>query len=224
MEPEKTNKEEDSMNPLFAAFPESEHRERLVRARTKLREAGLTGCICIAPENLFYLIGYDSIAYFSYQALVFSIEEDSDPTLVIRNVDLSLVKETSWIEDIRTYHLHAADVPEIVANIAQEKGLQRGPIGIDLQTYAFPAAYALPLVKALEPMEVQDVTELLGSLQYIKSEREMTYVREAANYADVGLETARKTLKAGITEIELAAAIEGALRKAGSDYWACLRR
>ena len=208
------------MNPPFAAFQESEHRERLSRARTKLREAGLTGCICIAPENLFYLIGYDSIAYFSYQALVFSIEEDSDPTLVIRNVDLSLVWETSWIEDIRTYHLHAANVPEIVANVAREKGLQRGSIGIDLQTYALPAAYGLPLVKALEPMRVQDATELLGSLQYIKSEREMTYVREAANYADIGLETARKTLKAGITEIELAAAIEGALRKAGSDYWA----
>ena len=48
----------------------------------------------------------------------------------------------------------------------------------------------------------------------------MVYVREAAGYANIGLETARKTLRAGITEIELAAAIEGAMRAAGSDYWA----
>ena len=90
------------MDQPFAAFPESEHRERLSRAREKIREADLAGCICVAPENIYYLIGYDSIAYFNYQALIISAEEDSEPTLVIRNVDLPLVKETSWIKDIRT--------------------------------------------------------------------------------------------------------------------------
>lgn len=208
------------MDLSFAAFPESEHRERLSRARKKFREAGLAGCICVAPENIFYLVGYDSIAYFNYQALVISAEEDSEPALVIRNVDLSLVKETSWIEDIRTYHLHAADIAKMVADVAREKGLREGRIGIDLQSYALPAAYGLPLVKALEPLQVEDATVLLGSLQYIKSEQEMVYIREAAQYANVGLQTARKTLRAGITEIDLAAAIEGDMRAAGSDYWA----
>jgi len=208
------------MDQPFAAFPESEHRERLSRARKKIRETGLTGCICVAPENIYYLVGYDSIAYFNYQALIISAEEDSEPTLVIRNVDLPLVKETSWIKDIRTYHLHAADIAKMVADVAREKGLREGRIGIDLQSYALPGAYALPLVKALEPMQVEDITELLGSLQYIKSEREMVYIREAAQYANIGLQTARKTLKAGINEIELAAAIEGDMRAAGSDCWA----
>ena len=208
------------MSPTFAAFPEHEHRERLARARAKLKEAGLKGCICVAPENIFYLSGYDSIAYFNQQALVFSSNDNSEPTLVIRNVDLSLVRETSWVNDIRTYHLHAADVPEIVAGVAREKGLRDGCIGIDLQTFALPGAYALGLVKALEPMKVEDATMLLGSLQCIKSELEMAYIREAAKYANIGLETARKTLRAGITEIELAAAIEWAMRAAGSDYWA----
>jgi Xaa-Pro aminopeptidase len=208
------------MDPSFAAFPESEHRERLSRARNKIREAGLAGCICVAPENIYYLIGYDSIAYFNYQALVISAEKDSEPTLVIRNVDLPLVTETSWIEDIRTYHLHASDIPNMVADVAREKGLREGRIGMDLQSYALPGAYALPLVKALEPVMVEDATELLGSLQYLKSEREMGYIREAAQYANIGLQTARRTLNAGITEIELAAAIEGDMRAAGSDYWA----
>lgn len=206
------------MNPTFAAFPESEHRERLDRARAKLRDAGLKGCICVAPENLFYLSGYDSIAYFNQQALVFSAAEESEPTLVVRNVDSSLVYETSWVEDVRTYHLHAADVPAIVAEVAREKGLREGPIGIDIESYALPGAYALGLIKALDPMQVEDATELLNSLQHIKSEREMNHIREAARYANIGLETARKTLRSGITEIELAAAIESAVREAGSDY------
>jgi Xaa-Pro dipeptidase len=206
------------MNPEFAAFPESEHAERLTRARAKLREAGLRGCICVAPENLFYLSGYDSMAYFNAQALIVSADDDQPVTLVARNVDLPLVRETAWIEDIRTYHLHATDVAAIVAGVARERGLGKGPIGMDLQTYALPGAYALDLTRALTPAEVVDATVLLGSLQDFKSDREMEYVRESARYANVGLETARKTLRAGITEIELSAAIEGAMRTAGCDY------
>ncbi len=166
--------------PTFPAFPESEHRERLRRAQVALREAGFAGCICVAPENLFYLGGYDSISYFNQQALVFSAEEAIDPTLVIRNVDLSLALETSWVQDIRTYHLFAASVPEIVAGVVREKGMIKGLIGIDLQSYALPGMYALGLMKTLAPLQVEDVTDLLGSLQFIKSEREMVYLREAA--------------------------------------------
>ena len=47
----------------------------------------------------------------------------------------------------------------------------------------------------------------------------MRYLREAARFARIGLDAARKTLKPGISEIALAAAVEGAMRGAGSDYW-----
>jgi Xaa-Pro aminopeptidase len=117
-----------------------------------LREAGFAGCICVAPENLFYLGGYDSISYFNQQALVFSVEEAIDPTLVIRNLDLSLALETSWIQDIRTYHLFAASVPEIVTGVVREKGI-KGRIGIDLHSYALPGRYALGFMKALAPLQ-----------------------------------------------------------------------
>lgn len=47
------------MSQPLAAFPESEHRERLSRAREKIREADLAGCICVAPENIYYLMIYN---------------------------------------------------------------------------------------------------------------------------------------------------------------------
>ena len=58
------------------AFPESEHRERLDRARQALRRAGLDGCICIAPEHLYYIGGYDAHTHFSEQGLVFTTGDD----------------------------------------------------------------------------------------------------------------------------------------------------
>jgi Xaa-Pro aminopeptidase len=213
------NKKSNLMNQSYAAFPEVEHRERLARAREMLREEGLDGCICVGPEHLFYLGGFDASTYWTSQALVFSTDEASEPTLILRNVDLPLARETSWVVDTRTYHIYVDEPSDIIADVVREKGIREGRIGIDLQAYALPGEYAIKLIKALKPLKVEDATELLFNLQLFKSEREMEYIREAANYANAGLDAAREVLKPGITEIELAAAVEGAMRSLGSDYF-----
>ena len=56
-------------------------------------------------------------------------------------------------------------------------------------------------------------------MRLVKSPQEMRYIRTAAQFAELGLRAARRTLKPGLTEIALAAAVEGAMRTAGSDYW-----
>jgi Xaa-Pro aminopeptidase len=207
------------MQPAFATFPEEEHRERLQRARTSLRGAGLEGCICASPENLYYLIGYDSwTAMNNPQALVISAKE-GEPTLLVRDVDLPLVLECTSLRDVRTYRLNGEDPAAIIAGIAKEKGL-RGRIGADLQSAAMPGAFTLALMGALDSARLEDVSLLLGDLRLRKSAREMALIRKAANFARAGLEAAHKALRVGRTEIEVAADVEMAMRSAGSDYWA----
>lgn len=207
------------MPPTYAAFAESEHRERLTRARRVLRDAGLAGAIVVAPEHIFYLSGYDSwVSVNSPQALIFSAGDD-EPTLVLRNVDLSLALETSWVKDLRTYHLHRDDVPGLIARMLDEKGIAGKRLAIEKQTYALTYSLGLALAKAVTPAELIDATELLGEIRVIKSASEMAYLREAARYADIGLEAARQTARPGISEIALSAEIEAAIRRAGSDYW-----
>jgi Xaa-Pro aminopeptidase len=206
--------------PTFAAFSESEHRDRLSRARRVLGDAGFDGAIVVAPEHLYYLAGYDSwVSVNSPQALIFGTSEDA-PTLVVRNIDLPLARETSWVEDIRTYHLHRDDVPALVAGIVADKHIGRGNrIAVETQSYALSHALGLALAKALSPTSIVDATELLGELRVVKSTTEIAYLREAAGYADIGLEAARRQVKPGISEIVFTAEIEAAMRRAGSDYW-----
>jgi len=205
--------------PAFSAFPESEHRERLARARQALAEAGFDGCIVVAPENLFYLAGYDSIgSYIGPQALVFSVKEDRDPTLMVRNIDLPLAKETTWIDDIRIYQLNADDIGSLVSKIVQEHGLGKGRWGLELHSYAVTAGYAATIREALPSARIEDAGLILNRLQYLKSPAEIAYVREAARYANIGVDAARKALRTGIKETALCAAVEGAMRAAGSDY------
>jgi Xaa-Pro aminopeptidase len=205
--------------PPYAAFPESEHRERLGRARQALRRAGFAGCVSVAPEHLYYLAGYDAwVSVNSPQALVFGTGED-DPTLVLRDVDRPLAGETAWVGDLRTYRLGLDDPAALVAAVARDKGFRDGRIAVELHSYALTYGPGARLSAALAPARIEDATALLGELRILKSAREMAYLREAARYAGVGLDAARTALRPGVTEIALAAAIEGAMRHAGSDFW-----
>jgi Xaa-Pro dipeptidase len=207
------------MSVTYAAFPENEHRDRLARARKILRQNGIDCCVSVAPEHLYYLAGYDSwVSVNSPQALIF-MADGGEPALVVRDVDLALPRETSWVSDVRSYHLFSDDVPALIASVAQEKGLAGGKVAIETQSYALPYALGQAVARALAPSTVVDATNLLGATRLIKSSGEMDYLRQAARYAQSGLDAARRTLKPGITEIALAAAVEGGMRGAGSDYW-----
>ena len=124
-----------------------------------------------------------------------------------------------WVYDVRSYHLFSDDVPALIASVAREKGLASGKVGVETQSYVLPYALGQALARASAPVAVVDTTDLMGATRLIKSAREMDYLRQAARYAQSGLDAARRALKPGITEIGLAAAVEGGMRGAGSDYW-----
>jgi Xaa-Pro dipeptidase len=204
----------------FPAFSDAEHSERLARARQRLAAAGFDGCVSVAPEHHYYLAGYDAwVSVNSPQALVFRTD-GGEPTLVLRDVDRHLALETSWVRDLRTYRLLAEDPAALVGEVARGHGLGDGRLAVETASYALPLGLGRELIRALAPARVEDATEFLGDLRLIKSASELAYLRQAAGHAAAGLEAARRALRPGITELALAAAVEAAMRTAGSDYWA----
>lgn len=208
------------MPPPYAAFANAEHAERLSRVRDAMRSAGLDACLMIAPEHQYYVGGYDSwVGVNSPQALIFTAGDDA-PTLILRDVDLSLARETSWVEDVRTYNLIAEDFAERARGILGERDATAGRIGVELHSYAVPAALADALRRALPDAEWVDTTRLFGDLRHIKSEAELAYMSAAGRIADLGLAAMIERARIGVSEIALASAIETAMREAGGDYWA----
>ena len=205
-------------SPQFAVFTPAEHRERIVRARKALAAEGYNGAICVGAELLNYLGGFDCCSYFSPQALIFATEGDDDPILLVRNIDEVNARETSWLSDVRIYQLNFADPLEIIAEIARDLGMGNGRIAVDFGSYACTARYGFNLVEALKPATLDDATVLFSSLQFQKSEAELVHVRQAGKYADIGWKAAQGVLKIGMTEGELAAEVEYAMRSAGSEF------
>lgn len=197
------------------AFPETEHRERLARARFAIAQSGLDAVVCVAPEHLYYLAGFDGHTQFSLQAFVFGTRRE--PTLVFRDVDILNARESSWVADMRVYHHGVDDPAALIAAAAREQAGPNGRIGICYDSYALPGAAALRLVDALGE-RTADATKLIEHLRYQKSARELAYIRKAGAIAEAGLVGLRKAVQEGLSEIELAGAIEAAMRVAGTEY------
>lgn len=209
------------MTTQYSAFDQSEFDIRFGAARRVIGDAGCAACVMVAPEHIYYFGGYDSwVSVNSPQALIFTPGDDA-PTILLRNVDLPLAIETSWVEDIRTYNMITESFAERVADILSEKGISIGKVGVELASYALPAALGDALREALgTSRELLDTTNLLGDMRHLKSPAEMAYMEQAARYANLGLEAMCESAAVGASEISIAAEIESAMRRAGSDYWA----
>lgn len=204
----------------YLAFDETEYCERMERARAAMRENGLDVIVVVSPESLYYLSGYDSwTSAVNPQGLVMTSGDDG-PTLLIRNYDYALARESAIVDDIRTFRLGLDDPAEMLVDIVRKKRPGEARVGVDLQSPAVTGRFALDLVHALGNSRMVDATDLLGELRLTKSPRELAYIRQAAGYAAAGLAETRRALRAGRTEIAVAADVEAAVRKAGSDYWA----
>ncbi len=67
---------------------------------------------------------------------------------------------------------------------------------------------------------VKDATAILSELRLVKEAEEIERIREASRVASVGMKAAVEAVKPGLTESQIAAEAEYALRQAGAeDFW-----
>lgn len=200
------------------AFARTEHEQRLARARCALRDAGLAGAVCVAPETIYYLCGYEGYTFWTEQALVLSADRE-EPVLILRDTDLPLADETVAIGALRSYRLGRHDPVDLCRDALIDLGLGGGTVGTEKSSYALPASYWDRLVaRCGDSVQLTDCSRLLSRLRVHKSAAEISYVQAAAAIARAGTAAAIEGIRAGVDEIHVAAAIERGLREAGTDY------
>jgi Xaa-Pro dipeptidase len=199
------------------AFSEREAEGRLERARTAMAARGLAGAVCVAPETLCYLSGYDAITYLDAQALMLAAD-GSPPALLVRDVDVPLAREFAWVTDIRSYH-HGADDPwAVVAAFFDERGVV-GDVGVEMRSHALPYESGRALMRCLGPARRGvDASAWLAGLRARKSPEELAYVRGAATLGNEALRSVLGDLRPGTTEVQVAAALDHAVGIRGGEY------
>ncbi|MCL5877095.1 MAG: Xaa-Pro peptidase family protein [Candidatus Bathyarchaeota archaeon] len=153
------------------------------------------------PTNITYFTGFQGAA-----ALI--ILEQGENVLYVSGVNYEQAKA-----EAKGFTIQLLKRGEnLMEKIAQQTA------GAKLCVDTLPIESWRALAKAVGGEEkLEPATQLFRNLRQIKEKEEIDLIREACKMADVGIKTAQETIRPGLTEKELAAEVEYAMRKAGSD-------
>jgi len=153
------------------------------------------------PHNITYFTGFQGAA-----ALL--IPEQGENILYVSGVNYEQAKA-----EVKGFTVQLLKRGEnLMEKIAQQTGNAK------LTVDTLPIENWRSLCKAVGGEEkLEPATQLFRSLRQTKDKEEIQLIREACKIADVGIKAAQETIRPGLTEKELAAEVEYAMRKAGSD-------
>jgi Xaa-Pro dipeptidase len=181
-------------------------REKLVNVEElerALDKSGLDAVVASSLPNVFYTSG----------ALIFTQVEIPDrlamtvlprggaEVLIVCNLEESLSREETWIQDVRSYVEFAESPISLLADVLQEKGLSAGRIGIE-KTRLSAACYE-ELAHALPRASLEPCDELFRAVRSIKTRGEIERFAHAALVTERAIVDAFREAKAGQTERHL---------------------
>lgn len=184
------------------AFETSEYRARLDKGRALMSEAGMDALVIFSKADQYYLLGYDAPDASDHAVLVTLCD---DPYFILRKMDADATREAGcWLSNDRVIAYAESyvggtgeqSVWEFIGQFVKSKVKASARIGVEvsgLGVFSYPK-----FVAALGGQEPLDGSGVVASCRVIKSERELSYMREAAAVAD-------RAIVAGIDKIAVGA-------------------
>jgi len=201
-------------------FSRDEYRARVARAVSALTERELDAILLFAPENHYYLCGYDTFGFAMFQCLI--LGADGELHLFTRAPDLRQAQQTSTLPDQRIHiweDREGVNPAEQLCELLDTLGLMGRRLGVETRTAGLTAYNWRALEQALgSRATLLEASDLVSLLRRDKSEREIAYHREAAHLADDALDAALAITTAGAYEGDILAAMQGAVFRGGGDY------
>lgn len=167
------------------------------------------------PENIYYLTGYQTPGYYTYQCMVVPIE--GEPVVFTRFMEEENVRALSWI-DASDHYLDTQNPASETCRLLRERGLAGRVIGIEERAWFLTVAELRTLRAGLPEAEFQDASGLVEQLRVVKSEQEIEYIRQAARVCEAGMRHAIEAAAEGRTENDLAIALYTGSIEAGGEY------
>lgn len=182
-------------------------KERLAGLRRRMAEAGLDVALLVHPRDLFY---YANTA----RPAMLVVGPSEEALFVRRGLDLARREAT-------VARVEAGGGLDVVAAELAAQGLNGGCLGVELDV--IPARLYLRIGEALPGWELADVSPLVLAQRQVKEAGEIEVTARAAAVADAGHAALARGLRPGLSELELAAQVEAALRRAGHEAFQPLR-
>ncbi len=208
--------------------------ERIERIKRVLKDKQLDGIVVRIPENILYFSGYlPSMGVNNPCAFV---TQDGDVSVMASYEDEIFV-EDSWADDVRRYPAFPlegddpkARITEFIRDEANKHGISSGRIAYEgsfevISTPLFCGIIAVPSVGnfyneislAVTSAHLVDGSELIMELRGAKTPYELEKMRKTAKMTAKGNLACKERLHPGMTEAEIAVAVESAITLGGAD-------
>jgi Xaa-Pro dipeptidase len=198
-------------------FSRAEYAERISRLNSKMEVLDVDVYIGSTPENLNYFAGFDPLGLYFFQHVFFARGMDA-PSLLTHKCEKELARTQCWIDDISIWQ-HGDDPLQMTVDKLRELGVRPGSrVGLEMDNWYLKASTYKGLVDALPDVQFIDVTSDILRLRTIKSPEEIGYMKEAARFSDMGFAAAVETIRPGVSEIDILAAVQSKMTSAGSEY------
>lgn len=194
-------------------FSREEFAGRLAALRHEMRAAGVALAIFDEIEAMTWISGYGN-SENRWRATVVPLE--GEPFFLIRALDAGPLRARSWIADVTTFRDWEDPMP-VLARLIAERGLARGRIGLDYNSYCMPVQRYQRLRDCLPEASVADIGDVVWRLRLRKSDAEIALLRRAAAIADAAMLKAIAACRAGGTKRHAAAAASAAFFALGAD-------
>lgn len=197
-----------------APFDGVEYARRLHDVRTRMEAAGVDILIVTSPENICYLSGFESVAYFVQQALI--VDLASEPALVVRALEVPNAQASSIFQHVVGYQDHEGGSSAIARTVSAFGA--HGRAGIELRSRSLTNMQLSEIRHALPNHEFVDSFGVVEGARLVKSDAELICIRRAGQIVQAGIRASLDALALGRSERDVAATAYKSTIEAGSDW------
>jgi len=191
-----------------------EYPERLKRCSHLMKEEKLNVLLLTKPSNMFYLTGDGRLCAYAM------ITQDGKVALGVPQTDVMDVRQLAHFDHIVGFDDEVGMIHSIAHNF-EHFGIKEGNVGLEY-TYLTQSMMGMLTHPHAKPanLTVKDCTHLLSTLRIVKNKEEIKRIKAASKVAVKGMRAAVAALKPGVTESQVAAKAEYAMRRAGAEeFW-----
>lgn len=197
-------------------FSKKEYKIRINKTKQSMLQHGVEVLVISNPSNMCYLTGYNAWSFYVHQAVIICIDEE-EPMWIGRGMDAKGAKLTTWMEADNIINYPDGYVQstikhpfDFVAEVLLGKGKGDRKIGVELDAFYYTAKCHERMLIGLPEAELKDTSGLVNWVRLIKSDQEISYMKNAAYIVEQAMRAAYEKIDVGVRENDVAAAIYNA--------------
>ncbi|MEA2903576.1 MAG: Xaa-Pro dipeptidase [Alphaproteobacteria bacterium] len=192
----------------------------IARQVAAMRGAGLDAIVSTSPENFAYVTGFLSptAPIMRWRHAMALVTADGNTALVVVDMEANTIRAKAPPgTEIAVWREFSFDAMAVLADVLRRHGLTAGRIGMELDY--LPAADLAALQELLPEASFPAAQNLLARMRQVKTPDEIEILRRLSRIADKAITDAYHSVRAGSSEMDIAAALTRGVYAQGAEYF-----